>query len=139
MKTGRCECGSVRYRSGGPWRDIISCHCEECRRTSGHFWAASAVPTEALEMIADSTLQWRRSSEFASRAFCTNCGSSLFYRHDAKSYTAIGAGTIDAPTGLRMVEEVFVHEQGDYYALSSGVDHQEMWSAAWNANDEAET
>ena len=137
MKTGQCECGRVAYQSEGPWRDVISCHCEECRRTSGHFWAATAVPADSLEITSGDTLKWFRASEVASRAFCTECGSSLFYRHDEKSYIAVGAGTLDGATGLKLVEEVFCHEKGDYYDLTDGVAHHDMWSAAWKAKDEA--
>ncbi len=138
MKSGRCQCGQVSYQSTGPWRDVITCHCDECRRTSGHFWAATAVPTEALEITRDDGLKWFRASKVASRGFCTGCGSSLFYKHDDKSYTAIAAGTLDQPTGLKLVEEVFTHEKGDYYDLSPNVVHHENWSAAWKAEDEAQ-
>ncbi len=137
MKTGRCECGSVKYQSAGPWRDIISCHCETCRRTSGHFWAATAVPAEALEITHDEGLTWFRSSDVAKRGFCDRCGASLFYQHDSKSYIAVAAGSLDAPTGLKLVEEVFTHEKGNYYTLTPNLPHHEMWSQAWKTQDEA--
>lgn len=135
MKTGRCECGSVRYQSEGPWRDVISCHCETCRRTSGHFWAASAVPAEALEFTENSGLVWFDSSDVAKRGFCRDCGSSLFYRHKDKAYIAVAAGSLDQPTGLKMVEEVFCHEKADYYDLTKDLTHHDMWAAAWKAKD----
>ena len=138
MKKGRCECGGVRFQSIGPWRDVIACHCETCRRTSGHFWAASAVPEETLELTSSDTLVWFNSSNTAKRAFCNRCGASLFYKHIDKSYIAVGAGTLDAPTGLRMVEEVFTHEKGDYYALTEGMKHHEDWSEAWKATNNIE-
>ncbi len=131
MKTGRCECGAVKYRSNGPWRDIIACHCTQCRRTTGHHWAATAVPTEALEITDKTGLVWFRSSDIATRGFCNRCGSSLFYRPDGKDYIAIGAGTLDEPTGLRLVEDVFAHEKGDYYALSDDIPYHGAWSDAW--------
>ena len=40
--TGGCLCGGVRYTVTGPLRDIVACHCEQCRRSSGHFVAATA-------------------------------------------------------------------------------------------------
>lgn len=133
LRTGACACGNVTFQSHGPWRDIISCHCEECRRITGHFWAATAVPEEELEITKDAGLQWRRSSDFAKRGFCTGCGASLFYRHDDKGYVAIGAGCLDDDSGLKMVEEVFAHEKGDYYELSPGVTHTENWSESWKS------
>jgi SAM-dependent methyltransferase len=33
--TGRCVCGAVRYETSGPLRDVVVCHCVECRRYHG--------------------------------------------------------------------------------------------------------
>ena len=46
--TGGCLCGGVRYAVTGPLRDIIACHCEQCRRSSGHFVAATACRREQI-------------------------------------------------------------------------------------------
>ena len=116
-KTGGCECGAVRFASDGPWRDVVFCHCEQCRRTSGHYWAATAVPREALEITADNGLVWRQSSELARRGFCSKCGSSLFYERDGAPHTSIGAGTLDAPTSLSALRHIWVDSRADYYEL----------------------
>lgn len=134
MKTGRCECGAVKFQSVGPWRDIIACHCQTCRRTTGHFWAATAVPEHALQITQDKGLTWFRSSDVAKRGFCNGCGASLFYKHDKKDYIAIGAGFLDGKTGLKLVEEVFTSEKGDYYDLTSEVAHNDTWSEAWKVD-----
>ncbi|HGG64526.1 MAG TPA: GFA family protein, partial [Rhodobacteraceae bacterium] len=36
MKTGGCLCGAVTYVVNGPLRDVIACHCTQCRKSSGH-------------------------------------------------------------------------------------------------------
>lgn len=128
MKTGQCECGQVSYKSPGPWRDVIACHCRACRRTSGHYWAATAVPMAALELKRVEGLQWFRASSCASRGFCSGCGSSMFYKHDDKDYIAIAAGSLDQPTGLKMTEEAFTGEKGDYYPLCENTLHSDTWS-----------
>ncbi len=45
MATGRCLCGAVRYEVDGPLREVLICHCEECRRWNGHFSANIAAGT----------------------------------------------------------------------------------------------
>jgi hypothetical protein len=32
MTTGGCLCGAVRFEVLGPLRDVVLCHCGECRR-----------------------------------------------------------------------------------------------------------
>lgn len=116
--TGGCLCGRVRYRVTGPLRPVVYCHCGQCRRTSGHFVAATAVAKDALTIETDEGLEWFASSEIASRGFCRRCGSSLFWRPNAKPYICIMAGTLDDSTGLEAVEHIFVSNKGDYYQLT---------------------
>ena len=116
-RTGGCLCGGVRYRVAGPLRPIIYCHCGQCRRTSGHFVAATAADADALEIVADESLAWFASSEHASRGFCRRCGSSLFWRPEDGSHVSIMAGTLDNSDGLEPVEHIYVGDKGGYYEL----------------------
>lgn len=113
---GSCMCGSVRYRVDGPLRPIIACHCIQCRKSSGHYVAATACPTKALHVEGD-TLQWFASSAQAERGFCKRCGSNLFWRRTGADNTSIWAGSIDGPTGLHIAQQMFAESKGDYYAL----------------------
>jgi len=113
---GSCMCGAVRYQVSGPLRPIIACHCIQCRKSSGHYVAATACPTEALHIDGD-TLQWFASSSEAERGFCGRCGSNLFWRLRGANSTSIWAGSIDGPTGLHIAEQLFTESKGDYYAL----------------------
>jgi hypothetical protein len=124
ITTGGCLCGGVRYEVGGPLRDIVACHCSQCRKTTGHFMAATAAPTAALRLTASETLRWYRSSDVAERGFCSRCGGNLFWRrlppHDRS--TSIAAGTLDGPiTGLSIREHIYVADKLDYYTLDDGV------------------
>ena len=40
---GRCLCGAVRYAVSGPLRPVLDCHCERCRRFTGHHMAATSA------------------------------------------------------------------------------------------------
>ncbi len=115
--TGGCLCGAVRYEVHGPLRPVVNCHCSQCRRTSGHFVAATAVRLEAFTLTNSEELRWYRSSEAARRGFCGNCGSSLFWEPTSGEKMVIMAGTLDSPTGLRTAAHVFVGDAGDYYEI----------------------
>ena len=99
-------------------RDVIVCHCGECRRWGGHVAAMTEVPNERLRLTEERGLAWIDSPESAARArrgFCRECGSSLFWDAPDRTTIAIAAGTLDGPTGLRIGEEIYVEDRGDYY------------------------
>jgi hypothetical protein len=119
--TGSCLCSEVRYDVARFERGVVACHCSQCRKTSGHFVAATQAVNENLRMISDSTLKWFRSSEGAERGFCTECGSNLFWRKIGDDATSIMAGALDAPTGLAMQSHIYVDDAGDYYRPDDSV------------------
>ncbi|MBC2834910.1 GFA family protein [Paragemmobacter straminiformis] len=118
---GSCLCGAVVFEADTPLRPVIACHCTQCRKTSGHFWAATSVPTAALRMVRDDGLAWFRSSDSARRGFCRTCGSSLFWEPVGGDTTSIGAGTIDGETGVSVECHWYVADKGDYYELNDGL------------------
>lgn len=113
---GGCLCGGVTYELRGELRPIVACHCIQCRKTSGHYVAATQLPA-AKARIEGETLRWYKSSETAERGFCTACGSNLFWREFDSPYLSIWAGSIDGKTGLRMETQLYVESAGDYYDL----------------------
>lgn len=115
MMQGSCLCGAVVYTAGEPLRPVIACHCTQCRKTSGHFWAATAVPLDRFQLTRSDDLRWYRSSPAAQRGFCASCGASLFWQPEGEDYISIAAGSLDGPTGLTIAEDWFIEDAGDYY------------------------
>jgi hypothetical protein len=116
--SGGCLCGAVRYALTPPLRAVVACHCLRCRRTTGHYVCATAVPRQRFGLTNGDALQWFRSSPHAERGFCRVCGSNLFWSADGRDTISIMAGTIDGETGLRTVAHICVAEKGDYYELN---------------------
>lgn len=117
IRRGSCECGGVVFETTGDLRPVIACHCTQCRKTSGHYWAATQVDETRFRLVASATLKWFRSSDTAERAFCTGCGASLFWRKFGEGKVSIGAGAFDDPTGLAIGSHWFVEDKGDYYDI----------------------
>jgi hypothetical protein len=120
MATGRCLCGAVRYEVRGPLRDVLICHCEECRRWHGHASAFTAARREHLVLLEDRGLRWidsPQSDANARRGFCAECGSSLFWDPPKRATVSITAGTLDGDTGLHVAGHWYVSQQADYYEL----------------------
>ncbi|MGH6961536.1 MAG: GFA family protein [Dongiaceae bacterium] len=117
---GRCLCGAVQYEVRGPLRPVVACHCEMCRRTSGHFVAATAARRRHLILHEDRGLRWFDSSAEARRGFCQHCGGNLFWERKGGPNVSIMAGTLDKPTGLAIAAHIFVADAGDYYRADDG-------------------
>ena len=119
--SGGCECGAVRYRVRGPLRDVVSCHCGQCRRTHGHFAAYTATDDEHLQLVEARGLKWFDTSDRARRGFCGECGGRLFWKSHDRTSTNIAAGTIDPPTGLKTKMHIHAADKSDYYDIPGDV------------------
>ena len=115
--TGGCYCGAVRYRIDGPIRNIVGCHCSQCRKTTGHWLASANAWRDQFSLTEDRGLKWYRASDFAGRGFCGECGSTLFWRADEGDTISITGGTLDDASGLRVQGHIFVDDKGTYYEL----------------------
>jgi hypothetical protein len=113
---GRCLCGGISFVITGPARDVINCHCERCRRFTGHFMAGSATTIDAITITGSESLRWYEPSPGVGYGFCGTCGSSLFWRTDTKpEHLSICAGTLDPPTGLRTTQAWWTDHASDYH------------------------
>lgn len=127
LHTGSCLCGGVRYTVRGALRDVIACHCTQCRKTSGHYAAMTSAPRADLVLTQSGSLAWYKSSDTAERGFCRVCGGNLFWRRFADEQISICAGTLDLPTGIAISEHIFVGDKSDYYALGDELPKKAQW------------
>ncbi len=119
--SGSCLCGGVRFRITGPLRQVIGCHCTQCRKQTGHYMPASGTLLTYFDLIEDRGLKWYEASDSAKRGFCGECGSTLFWQAHGADRIAIAAGSIDGRTGLETVAHIFVADKGDYYDLDQAL------------------
>ena len=118
---GSCLCGAVRYTTDGPLSDVVACHCSQCRKQTGHYFASTNVADDNLAISGAEHLEWYRATPEARRAFCRTCGSTLFWKHDNDPFTAILAGSLDGKTGLALKKHIFCADKGDYYDIDDGL------------------
>ena len=115
---GGCLCGRVRYTCHGDLRPVVACHCEQCRRTSGHFVAAAQARRSDVEIHGEGSLRWYESSPGIRRGFCGTCGASMLWERQGSGRISIMAGTLDQPTGLQLVQHIYTAYAGDYYTIA---------------------
>jgi len=133
MIEGSCLCGAVRFSIDGPMRDVLGCHCGQCRKQTGHYWAATSVPDAALQFQQQDGLAWFEASDTVRRGFCKLCGSTLFWKPGGEGRTVVSAGSLEPGTGLRLTQHVFVKDKGDYYEITDGLPQHHAFSGAENA------
>ena len=67
-RPGGCLCGAVRYEVRGPLRDVIVCHCVECRRSHGTSGAYTSVARDDVEVSdPEGELSWFWGPQSATR------------------------------------------------------------------------
>lgn len=119
--TGSCLCGAVRIGVRGALRGVLYCHCTQCRKQTGHFYAATQVADSALTVSGEHHVTWYEASDRARRGFCRACGSALFWKENGSDSISILAGAFDRPSGLRAEAHIFAADKGDYYDLDDGL------------------
>lgn len=121
--SGACACGGVRYLVDGALRQVIACHCEQCRRSSGHFVAATATRRDNFHLLSSGALRWYSAILGFRRGFCSICGSSLFFERIGEDRISIAAGSLDDAQGLEIAAHIFVGEAGAYYDVDDRVEN----------------
>ena len=125
MPRGSCLCGAVRFSVDGELQGGDACHCAQCRKHSGHYFASTDIPKSALTIDSEDQLAWYQSSERVRRGFCKTCGSSLFWDPIPSEKIAVAMGAFDDPTGTRLHMHIFTAEKGDYYDIADGLPQHE--------------
>ncbi|MEJ0022490.1 MAG: GFA family protein [Alphaproteobacteria bacterium] len=121
MHEGSCLCGAVTFTVDGPLKGPDACHCTQCRKSSGHYFASTDVPRGALTVRGEEKITWYRSSEKVRRGFCAACGSNLFWDPIGRDVIGIAMGAFDKPTDTRLAIHIFVADKGDYYDIADGL------------------
>ena len=84
----------------GPVRDILHCHCENCRRITGNFVAGTSCATDDLSVSGDEHLRWYDVG-YARYGFCATCGSQLFWQGvEHRDRTSVKVGSLDDASDL---------------------------------------
>ncbi len=124
MKRGSCLCGDITYEITGELRGKINaCHCGQCRKQSGHYWASANV--QEGDITVNGPVAWYEASDIAKRGFCGRCGSFLFWKAHDEDQISFALGALDEDEGARLEQHIFTADKGDYYDIKDGLPQQE--------------
>ena len=119
-RTGSCLCGAVAFETTGGLKDVVHCHCTDCRKQAGQALAFTAAWKDQFCFTEERGLKWYRSSDSSRRGFCGECGSVLFFDTDGDEKISVAAGAFDGETGLVTAAHIWVDSKGDYYNINDG-------------------
>lgn len=115
---GGCACGAVRFHFRGKPGPVVACHCSQCRRQTGLYFASADVARDSLTIDGMESVRWYQSSDVAERGFCSNCGSGLFWQRSGAPVVSILAGAFDQPSGLVFGYHIYCADKGDFYQIT---------------------
>jgi hypothetical protein len=121
MHYGSCLCGAVTLQITGDLAPPVACHCTQCRKQSGHYWAAADVPRDQLSISGAEHLKYYAASEGVRRGFCDTCGSFLLWDKSGDANIDVAMGAFDGKTDTKLSKHIFVTDKGDYYDIADGL------------------
>ena len=94
---GGCLCGAIRFQSDSAPLGAGYCHCNECRKAYGNMYTAlMRFDLNAFELQSGKPQSYR-SSDVATRSFCGDCGSPLWFSYDGQDELFVLGGILDNP------------------------------------------
>lgn len=112
---GACLCGAIGVVAADH-AEIGLCHCSMCRRWSGG--PLFAVHCDDKVQFTGATPKAYRSSDWAERGFCGECGTHLYYRLVPDGEYFLPAGLFQDNT-FTLASQIFIDEKPPYYALAN--------------------
>ncbi len=115
---GSCLCNSVKYSFEPKEKCFDACHCSMCRRWSGGV-LFGVVANGDIKYHGIESLKVFKSSEWAERGFCQNCGTNLFYRLRDQSVTVFCLGSIEQKDEFEFEGQIYVDNKPKNYDFSN--------------------
>ncbi len=106
LRTGRCQCGAIQYKSQGEPIALYVCHCPECRKQSASAFGISLdVKKSQFQITHGQPHFWSRPTSKGDQmrcAFCPECGSRLWHESvpNVKDLLSIKGGSLDQSINL---------------------------------------
>ena len=117
---GSCFCGTVRYRLEGQPKDMMNCHCTDCRKSHGAAFATLVeFPFKSLRFRqGEDNLATYTAASGTKRSFCKTCGSIVSVWSDADTaWLEVSASTLDTPIDMRPTHHIYVRSRAPWYEI----------------------
>lgn len=125
-KAASCLCGSVKIEATEVNPKFTVCHCDTCRTWGGGPLFAVQCGTD-VKFVGSESVKEYESSPWATRGFCSICGTHLFYRLNKTGGYNMPVGLFPEIQNLEMTMQYYSDQRPGYYCFSN--ETQEMTKA----------
>lgn len=113
-----CLCGAVTITANDINPKFTVCHCDSCRRWGGAPFFAVQCGIN-VDIKGHDRVKMYESSSWASRGFCSECGTHLFFKMKESGEYNMPVGIFPNLQGLEMDMQYFSDQRPDYYCFSN--------------------
>ncbi|PKF48668.1 GFA family protein [Enterovibrio nigricans] len=111
-----CLCGQVKITAEEVNPKFTVCHCQSCRTWGGAPYFAVKCGTK-VKIEGEDNIKMYESSSWASRGFCSECGTHLFYKLKATGEYNMPVGLFSDLPDLEMDMQYFSDARPSYYCF----------------------
>lgn len=117
MYAGGCLCGAVRFEIRGTIRNIVYCHCSQCRKAQGSAFATNGIVAAAdfVFLSGEASLTGYEATPGQTKYFCSGCGSPIISRSVHKpDQVRVRLGVVESPIRERPAAHIFFSSKADW-------------------------
>ena len=130
MYQGSCLCGTIKFTLSADIKDIVYCHCSQCRKAQGSAFATNAnVGQDSFNFISgEDNLSAYDYSEEQTKFFCKTCGSPIMSKNTNNPDTVrIRLGTIESDITERPSAHIFVSSKANWEEIAGSIPQYEEY------------
>jgi hypothetical protein len=117
--TGRCECGTARYRVADEFLYAANCHCSNCRAATGTaFKAFAGIERDKLELTGGEDSLLIVGEEDSNHTRCGRCGSLLYSVVRDGDYVHVALGSLVDSPSIRPTHHIFVGSKAPWFEIT---------------------
>ncbi|HEY9050259.1 MAG TPA: GFA family protein [Gammaproteobacteria bacterium] len=130
MYKGSCLCGAVKFEITGSIRNIVYCHCSQCRKAQGSAFATNGiVANEYFQLLTgEDKLTGYESTPGQTKYFCKICGSPIISKTETKpDQVRIRLGTIEDDISERPLAHIFATSKANWEDICGDLPQYEAY------------
>jgi hypothetical protein len=130
MYSGGCLCGKVRFEITSEIKNIIYCHCSQCRKAQGSAFATNGnVDTDGFKIISgENELTGYESSPGQTKYFCKHCGSPIISKNESNpEKVRVRLGVVETDISERPISHIFSTSKANWEDIEGDLPQYENY------------